>query len=78
MLPSLTRGVPGPKRPLKPSLRCSSSTCFWTFFQSTPNGGFDSMKSKRWPRNWSSLKVLPYLMLSTSCPLMSMSALQIA
>ena len=39
--PSETRGRPAPKRPLWPFSRCSSRTCFSTFFQSTPNGGLE-------------------------------------
>ena len=56
----------------------SSVICFCTFFHSTPNGGLLSMKSKRLSASWSSDRVLPSLMLVTSWPLISMSALQMA
>ncbi len=40
--PSETRGSPGPNRPAYPRWACSSVTAFCCFFQSTPNGGFES------------------------------------
>ncbi|MNN60031.1 hypothetical protein D3C81_1751860 [compost metagenome] len=78
--PSDTRGRPGPKRPVKPFSLCSSVISFCSLFHSRPNGGLLSMKSKRFsvPANWSSDRVLPNLMFSAFCPLISISALQMA
>jgi hypothetical protein len=41
--PSLTRGRPGPNRPLYPCCSCSLRISFSIFFHSTPKGGLESM-----------------------------------